>query len=116
MPYLAGTHVPPDSPLPVGLPAAVPSDQSRAAGPSGDIWLHEIKLDGFRLVARKNGAAVRLYSRPGNELTQRFPSIADAIAGLRVRSCIIDGEAVATGCDTDAGTAVSSCSRSIWSS
>jgi bifunctional non-homologous end joining protein LigD len=40
---------------------------------------------------------VRLYSRPGNEMTRRFPLIADAIARLRSRSCIIDGEAVA--CD-----------------
>jgi bifunctional non-homologous end joining protein LigD len=37
---------------------------------------------------------VRLYSRPGNDLTHRFPLIAEAIARLRSRSCIIDGEAV----------------------
>jgi bifunctional non-homologous end joining protein LigD len=42
--------------------------------PSGSQWLHEIKHDGFRIVARKNGAQVRLYSRPGNDLTRRrFP-------------------------------------------
>jgi bifunctional non-homologous end joining protein LigD len=40
---------------------------------------------------------VRLYSRPGNDLTYRFPLIVEALAGLRSRSCIIDGEAVA--CD-----------------
>jgi ATP-dependent DNA ligase len=40
---------------------------------------------------------VRLYSRPGNDFTRRFPLIVDAIARLRSRSCIIDGEAVA--CD-----------------
>jgi ATP-dependent DNA ligase len=40
---------------------------------------------------------VRLYSRPGNDLTHRFPLIVDALARLRSRSCIIDGEAVA--CD-----------------
>jgi bifunctional non-homologous end joining protein LigD len=39
---------------------------------SGSHWLHEIKHDGFRVIARKNGAQVRLYSRPGNELTYRF--------------------------------------------
>jgi ATP-dependent DNA ligase len=33
--------------------------------PSGSQWLHEIKHDGFRIVARKNGSRVRLYSRPG---------------------------------------------------
>jgi bifunctional non-homologous end joining protein LigD len=40
---------------------------------------------------------VKLYSRPGNDLTDRFPLIVEALAGLRSRSCIIDGEAVA--CD-----------------
>jgi bifunctional non-homologous end joining protein LigD len=65
--------------------------------PSGSDWLHEIKHDGFRIIARKTGAQVRLYSRPGNDLTRHFPLIVDALARLRSRSCIIDGEAVA--CD-----------------
>jgi len=38
--------------------------------PSGGQWLHEIKHDGFRIIARKKGAQVRLYSRPGNDLTR----------------------------------------------
>jgi len=42
---------------------------------------------------------VRLYSRPGNDFTHRFPLIVDALSRLRSRSCIIDGEAVA--CDDD---------------
>jgi bifunctional non-homologous end joining protein LigD len=62
--------------------------------PSGSEWLHEIKHDGFRVIARKNGAQVRLYSRPGNDLTYRFPLIVETLARLRSRSCIIDGEAV----------------------
>ena len=37
--------------------------------PSGDLWLHEIKHDGFRVIARKDGDRVRLYSRPGNDPT-----------------------------------------------
>jgi bifunctional non-homologous end joining protein LigD len=65
--------------------------------PSGSQWLHEIKHDGFRVIARKDGPRVRLYSRPGNRLTRRFPLIAKTLARLRSRSCIIDGEAVA--CD-----------------
>src|SRR5262244_740001 len=40
--------------------------------PSGSEWLHEIKHDGFRIIARKNGERVRLYSRPGNDLTHAF--------------------------------------------
>ena len=65
--------------------------------PSGGQWLHEIKHDSFRLIARKDRDRVRLYSRPGNDLTRRFPLIAEALTGLRSQSCIIDGEAVA--CD-----------------
>ena len=64
--------------------------------PSGSQWLHEIK-HGFRIIARRNGERVRLYSRPGNDLTHRFPLIVETLARLRSRSCIIDGEAVA--CD-----------------
>jgi bifunctional non-homologous end joining protein LigD len=65
--------------------------------PSGSQWLHEIKYDGFHIIARKTGTQVRLYSRPGNDLTRRFPLIVETLARLRSRSCIIDGEAVA--CD-----------------
>jgi bifunctional non-homologous end joining protein LigD len=65
--------------------------------PSGPEWLHEIKHDGFRLVARKDGDRVRLYSRHGNDLTDRFPLIVEALSRLRSRTCMIDGEAVA--CD-----------------
>jgi bifunctional non-homologous end joining protein LigD len=65
--------------------------------PSGPLWLHEIKHDGFRIIARKDGHRVRLYSRPGNDLTARFPLIVEAVSRLRGRSTIIDGEAVACG-------------------
>jgi ATP-dependent DNA ligase len=67
--------------------------------PSGKGWLHEVKHDGFRVIARKIGKRVKLYSRRGNDLTYRFPLILEAMARLRVRSCIIDGEAVACGED-----------------
>ena len=53
--------------------------------PSGSQWLHEIKHDGFRIIARKTGAQVRLYSRPGNDLTRRFPLIVETLARLRSR-------------------------------
>jgi bifunctional non-homologous end joining protein LigD len=82
--------------LPVGfVEPCLPTSAPRP--PSGPLWLHEIKHDGFRVVARKSDKVVRLYSRPGNDLTHRFTLIVEALARLRVRSCIIDGEAVACG-------------------
>jgi bifunctional non-homologous end joining protein LigD len=85
-------------PLPRGfVPPCLPTKAPHP--PSGDTWIHEIKHDGFRVIARKDGERVRLYSRPGNDLTYRFPLIVEALARLRSRSCIIDGEAVC--CDED---------------
>src|SRR5947208_1621796 len=86
--------------LPAGfVPPCLPTKAQEP--PSGPMWLHEIKHDGFRVIARKDDKRVRLYSRPGNDLTHRFPLIVETLARLRSRSCIIDGEAVA--CD-DKGT------------
>jgi bifunctional non-homologous end joining protein LigD len=86
------------SALPAGFIA--PCLPTRApCPPSGPEWLIEIKHDGFRVIARKDGKRVRLYSRPGNDLTYRFPLIVEALGSLRLRSCIIDGEAVACGGD-----------------
>jgi hypothetical protein len=47
-----------------------------------------LNIDGFRVIARKEGKRVKLYSRPGNDLTYRFSLIVEALAGLRARSCI----------------------------
>jgi len=62
--------------------------------PSGLGWLHEIKHDGFRILARRDSAGVRLITRAGNEFSSRFPFIAMAVSKLPVRSCLIDGEAI----------------------
>jgi bifunctional non-homologous end joining protein LigD len=64
------------------------------APPSGPGWLHEIKHDGFRILARHNAAGIRLITRAGNDFSSRFPFIATAVAKLPVRSCLIDGEAI----------------------
>ena len=85
-------------PLPLGfiapcLPTKAPQP------PTGEAWLHEIKQYGFRVIARKDGARGRLYSRPGNDLTYRFPLIIETLARPRSRSCIVDGEAVSCGDD-----------------
>ena len=86
-------------PLPAAgfVPPCLPSGAKTP--PTGEEWLHEIKHDGFRVIARKDGNQVRLFSRAGNDLTLRFALIVDAIARLRSQSCIIDGEAVACGDD-----------------
>jgi bifunctional non-homologous end joining protein LigD len=79
--------------LPAGfIPPCLPTKAQEP--PSGPLWWQEIKHDGFRIIARKSGDRVRLYSRPGNDLTYRFPLIVESLARLRSRSCIIDGEAV----------------------
>jgi len=69
------------------------------APPSGPGWIHEIKHDGFRILARKDSAGVRLITRAGNDFSSRFPLITIAVRELSARSCLIDGEAVV--CDAD---------------
>jgi bifunctional non-homologous end joining protein LigD len=62
--------------------------------PAGAGWIHEIKHDGFRIIARRKANAVRLFTRNGYDFTARFPKIVVAVASLPVRSCVIDGEAI----------------------
>ena len=71
--------------------------------PSGPGWIHEIKHDGFRIMARRDGAGVRLFTRNGNDFTARFPLAVAAVAALPARSFLIDGEAIVT---NDKGLAV----------
>jgi len=75
--------------LPVCNPAVV------KAPPKGDAWLHEPKLDGYRVEASKDGPSVRLWSRNGGDLTARLRPIAEAVSRLPVGSVILDGEVVA---------------------
>src|SRR5262249_13460709 len=63
--------------------------------PPGDDWLHEIKFDGYRLLAHVNGSQVRLISRNQLDWTHRFRKIAADLATLRAKPAILDGEAVA---------------------
>jgi bifunctional non-homologous end joining protein LigD len=62
--------------------------------PAGPGWLHEMKHDGYRLLARKDADHVRLWTRYGTDFTGRLPAIADAVARLTVDKALIDGEAV----------------------
>jgi bifunctional non-homologous end joining protein LigD len=69
------------------VPMAATLTQERFAGPD---WRFERKFDGIRLMAFKQGADVRLYSR--NRLRQHLPNIEAAIARLPVQDAILDGE------------------------
>jgi ATP-dependent DNA ligase len=87
-PMLARPHT-----LPVGfiqpcLPIKAPKP------PTGAAWLHEIKHDGYRLMARRDPVGIRLITRRGNDWTQRYPLVVEAVNHLKVRSCLIDGEVV----------------------
>ncbi len=64
--------------------------------PSGPNWLHEIKHDGFRIMARRDASGVRLITRHGIDFTARFPLAVAAVAALPGRSFLIDGEAIVT--------------------
>jgi bifunctional non-homologous end joining protein LigD len=89
----------------VSLPDSLPSAKPRFIEPMkprlvdepptvGD-WAYELKFDGIRACAVKDGNKISLISRNGNELRSRFPEVADAIKGLDVEECVIDGEVVA---------------------
>ncbi len=67
--------------------------------PTQGEWIHEIKLDGYRLLARIEKGDVRLITRNGKDWTQRFAGIARALEALPVDSALLDGEVVAMGKD-----------------
>jgi bifunctional non-homologous end joining protein LigD len=62
--------------------------------PSGPGWLHEIKFDGYRVIARKDGEQVRLWARTTSDYSKAFTRIRHAVAALPVESALIDGEAI----------------------
>jgi bifunctional non-homologous end joining protein LigD len=63
-----------------------------AAPPPGPEWLHEIKFDGYRVLARLARGHVRLLSRNGLDWTARLPAIQAAVARLPARAALLDGE------------------------
>jgi bifunctional non-homologous end joining protein LigD len=62
--------------------------------PRGDKWVHEIKFDGYRLLGFVAGSESRLRTRNGNDWTESFPAIAEALKKLKVRDAVLDMEAV----------------------
>ena len=65
------------------------------APPAGDDWLHEIKHDGYRIVARIEEGEVRLISRNGKDWTKEFPQVARAVGRLPAGTALLDGEVAA---------------------
>ncbi len=63
--------------------------------PVGEDWLHEIKLDGYRMLARIDNGQVTLWTRSGLDWTARFPTIAQELTGLSIKQAWLDGEIVA---------------------
>ena len=66
-----------------------------APPPYNGKWLYEVKFDGFRVLAVKNGKDVELWSRNEKRLNHRFPAVVKAVSKLAVKSAILDGEVCA---------------------
>jgi bifunctional non-homologous end joining protein LigD len=60
--------------------------------PEGDDWLHEMKLDGYRILARVHAGRVTLVTRNGNDWTKAFPAVAADLEHLPAESAVVDGE------------------------
>ncbi|MBV8631381.1 MAG: DNA ligase D [Silvibacterium sp.] len=78
------------------LPAFIKPELATSADepPSGPGWVHELKLDGYRMQARKDGEKVQLLTRSGLDWTHRMKALAAEVATLGVDSALIDGEVV----------------------
>ncbi len=67
--------------------------------PDGPEWLHEIKHDGYRMVARRDAAGIRLITSNGHDWSDRYPAVVQALRELFVTTCMIDGEVVIVDAD-----------------
>jgi len=65
--------------------------------PAGAGWIWEIKFDGYRILARVDGDDVRLFTRRGNDWSERMPALVEAVRALGLGSAWLDGEIVVTG-------------------
>ncbi len=65
------------------IPPCQPSKVARP--PSGALWVHEIKHDGYRLMVRRDGSRVRCFTRNGHDWADRFPAIVDAASASTQR-------------------------------
>src|ERR1700734_1730957 len=80
----------PNSPLPLFVPPQL--SQPVENPPSGPQWVHEIKLDGYRMAARIDNGRVQLLTRTGLDWTAKYPSAVAALANVNVKPAYLDGE------------------------
>ncbi|MBV8093786.1 MAG: DNA ligase D [Acetobacteraceae bacterium] len=89
------------SPIPGAVQWPLPEQQAPQLAtlvseePSGEGWLSEVKFDGYRLLAFKDGDQVRLITRNGHDWTNRLPAIAGAVRRNPPQTALFDGELVA---------------------
>jgi bifunctional non-homologous end joining protein LigD len=80
------------APLPGFIEPALASSTEKV--PSGDRWIHEVKFDGYRVQVHLVNAAVKIFTRRGNDWTNRFKKIADDAWHINAGAAIIDGEVI----------------------
>jgi bifunctional non-homologous end joining protein LigD len=83
------------------LPSFIPPQLATQSDepPSQSTWLHELKLDGYRIQARKDGDKVQLLTRTGLDWTHRMKAVAEAVAQLPAKTVLLDGEVVVLDAD-----------------
>src|ERR1700759_3684410 len=79
-----------DAPLPRFIPPQL--SQPVEKPPSGPQWVHEIKLDGYRMAARIDNGRVQLLTRTGLDWRAKYPSAVAALVNVNVKTAYIDGE------------------------
>jgi bifunctional non-homologous end joining protein LigD len=120
--YPAAKPAPPPRPLPaISLDELPHEDQpdfvppqlalETTSTPNTDDWIHELKLDGYRIQARKStprgkSPSVQLLTRKGIDWTHRMPTVAQAVARLPAHDCTLDGEVVVLATDGNSSFAL----------
>ena len=84
-------------PLPLWIPPQL--TQLSDAAPSGPQWLHEIKLDDFRMAARIEGGRALLLTRTGLDWSDKYPSVVAGLAKVAAKTAYLDGELCGVGDD-----------------
>jgi ATP-dependent DNA ligase len=78
----------------LALPQWIPPQLTQlvTTAPSGEQWLHEIKLDGYRMAARIEKGRARLLTRTGLDWTEKYPAAIEALSKIKADASYLDGE------------------------